>query len=232
VWHNPFGQMPKIGIVFPIGAGVGLSVAYVLPVPVPTYFEFEAGFVGCASKIYSTTDDTSTAAGALGAQHSNYSSQIIKLGHPSDEYQQHQQSAGLGIPGLDTIYCGKDEYGDEDPYGRDPTVFKIAVVINIVEGGTGVLIVMRNIFPVRLILIFFPFIPRTFKKMLIAFKDILDLCSMERYDISLNSQPFPMMTRGKLHTLNPQILNPIPKPLTLKHKSKCTLKLYALHLKV
>ena len=67
------------------------------------------------------------------------------------------------------LLSGVDEDGELDPYGPDPTVFKIAVVINIAEAQFGVLVVMRQIYPVRLVLIFFPFLPKGFKKMLISF---------------------------------------------------------------
>jgi len=86
VWHNPFGILPKMGIVFPLGAGLGLSINLQSGIPTPTYFEIEAGFVGCASKIYSTDDEDAadgtsvTAQAALGRQHANHSSQVIPFG--------------------------------------------------------------------------------------------------------------------------------------------------------
>jgi len=60
----------------------------------------------------------------------------------------------------------------------------------------GVLVVMRNIYPVRLILMMFPFIPRAMKLALIGMRGILDMISAKRFDVSLNPMPFPMFTRG------------------------------------
>jgi len=60
----------------------------------------------------------------------------------------------------------------------------------------GVLLVMRNIYPVRLILMMFPFIPKAMKMALIGMRGILDMISADRFDVSLNPMPFPMFTRG------------------------------------
>jgi hypothetical protein len=43
--------MPKMGIIMPLGIGFGISISLQTGVPAPTYFEIEAGFVGCASRI-------------------------------------------------------------------------------------------------------------------------------------------------------------------------------------
>ena len=157
VWHNPFGILAKMGLVFPLGAGIGLSINLQTGVPIPTYFEIEAGFIGCASKIYSTDDDddgdgasgnsTLTAQAALGRQNADHSSQMIPFGPQRDINDNAitapkpgaggprkdvngnaiaTTAANLGeggggssaIPGLESIYCGVDEDGDEDPYGR------------------------------------------------------------------------------------------------------------------
>jgi len=83
-----------------------------------------------------------------------------------------------------------------DPYGPEPTVFKIAIIANIAEGQIGVLLVMRNIYPVRLILMMFPFIPRPMVKLLIAARGVLDMITVKRFDVSLNPSPYPLFTRG------------------------------------
>jgi hypothetical protein len=216
VWHNPFGILPKLGLVFPVGAGMGMTMNLVgIPVTVPTYFEIEAGFVGCASKIYDrsavataaaadevdddddgdnttlTVDDTSAAAAtaaaadddatltaqaALGRQRADHSSHVVPFGPQQDVNGNAITAASLGeggggsssIPGLENIYCGRDNDGDLDPYGEEPTVFKIAIVANIEAMQTGVLIVMRKIYPVRIVLMLFPYIPKAMKKALIG----------------------------------------------------------------
>ena len=55
---------------------------------------------------------------------------------------------------------------------------------------------MRNIFLVRLILIFFPFLPGAFKQFLINFRSIFDLISVKKFDLSINLMPYPITTRG------------------------------------
>lgn len=71
---------------------------------------------------------------------------------------------------MEKFYCGKDENGADDPYGEEPTVFKIAVFMNLKEFKFGFMLVMRNIYLVRLILMFFPGISDGFKKFLIDFR--------------------------------------------------------------
>ena len=187
VWHNPFGILPKLGLVFPVGAGMGMTMNLVgIPVTVPTYFEIEAGFVGCASKIYDRSavataaaaddDATLTAQAALGRQRADHSSHVVPFGPQQDVNGNAITAASLGeggggsssIPGLENIYCGRDNDGDLDPYGEEPTVFKIAIVANIEAMQTGVLIVMRKIYPVRIVLMLFPYIPKAMKKALIG----------------------------------------------------------------
>ena len=201
IWHNPFGILPKMGIIFPIGAGIGVSINLQSGIPMLTYFEVEAGFCGCASQIYSTDDDA-TAGAALGQQSRDYSSQVIPYGMQDDANGRRVAvppplgESSASIPGLEKIYCGEDEYGDLDPYGPEPTVFKIAIIANIAEGQIGVLLVMRNIYPVRLILMMFPFIPRPMAKLLIAARGVLDMITVKRFDVSLNPSPYPLFTRG------------------------------------
>jgi len=237
IWHNPFGIMPKMGVIFPLGAGIGFSLSLQTMIPAPTYFEIEAGFVGCASKIYSTDDDaaegaTLSAQAALGRQNADHSSQMIPFGQQRDvngNAMTAPKSGGprrdvtgavmtpakLGeksdsIPGLEKIYCGTADDGFEDPYGKEPTVFKIAIIADIAAAQFGVLVVMRNIFPVRLILMMFPFIPAPMRTALVAMRGILDMVTVERFDVSLNPMPFPMVTRGGTeipHGLKLDIIN-------------------------
>ena len=50
LWVRPFG-MPNLGIIFPVGFGIGISWTFGAPSPVPMYFELEFGFMGCASPV-------------------------------------------------------------------------------------------------------------------------------------------------------------------------------------
>jgi hypothetical protein len=51
LWVRPFG-MPNMGIIFPFSFGIGLKIVYATPVPVPTYFELQFGFmVGARRRI-------------------------------------------------------------------------------------------------------------------------------------------------------------------------------------
>ena len=181
IWVNPFGALPKIGIIFPMGVGLGIKIMFSGAI-FPFYFEFEAGFIGCASKIYKRGE-----AGPITTP--------TKL--PEGAPTAPSPLLDSAIPGLDDYYCGPD--GDfEDPYGEDPTVFKIAIFARTepLPPKFAFLLIMRNIFLVRLILIFFPFIKGPFRDFLVNFKDVFDLISCKKFDISLNTMPFPIFTRG------------------------------------
>jgi hypothetical protein len=78
---------------------------------------------------------------------------------------------------------------------RYTAVFKLAIFIQITEATFGLMLVMRNIFLVRLIVIFFPMKDDQRSK-LIAMRDMLDQITVEKFDITLNLKPFPITTKG------------------------------------
>jgi hypothetical protein len=51
IWPDPFGDFPHMGIVFPLALGFGFRINYFAP-PMVTYFEFEAGIMGCSNPLY------------------------------------------------------------------------------------------------------------------------------------------------------------------------------------
>jgi len=78
-----------MGIIMPLGIGFGISISLQTGVPAPTYFEIEAGFVGCASRIMvkEKTDEANSSSPALGV--------------PLDNYRRPGRQPALGdIPGL------------------------------------------------------------------------------------------------------------------------------------
>ena len=66
VWANPFGVLPNMGIIFPIGLGFAFTITYVPPFFVPNGLEFEFGFVACASPVrFVGTEEDAAAAATL-----------------------------------------------------------------------------------------------------------------------------------------------------------------------
>ena len=252
VWANPFGALPKIGIVFPWGVGIGVAISFA-GVVTPSYFELEAGFMGCASRIYSKNTmapvgnpptptpeemraeqefkeadehlrDVKSAIEASGkslrnAEDPELDAAVENYNRAQESYRVAQESAAaargvpapessvsspsspsLEVPGFKDFYCGDEITDDgvfEDPYGEEPTLFKIAIFARITgKPNFAFLLMMRNIYLLRLLLMFFPFITGAFREALVAMKGIFDLITCKKFDISFNMMPFPIFTRG------------------------------------
>ena len=224
-WLTPFGTMPNLGMWFPYTFGIGVGISFTTGMPFISYFELEAGIVGCASHIQripagnssaseqedsiggeDECDETQVAAdlgmGTPGVPHmaaGNMTNEQIharRRKHPlstrlakavGTSYTPKVASVG-GIEeatnGLDELFCT-----DEDPYGLEPTAIKLAVYLRITEGTFAIMVILRNIYFVRLIQMWMDGPPSGF---LMTFKGVLDLVSVKQFDVSVNTLPFPI----------------------------------------
>ena len=212
VWINPFGILEKIGIIFPLGFGIGIGINLQSGVPILTYLEIEAGFAGCGSKMHDSNlnvvtnttaddddddDDASAFASALSALGDGFSAAALGRRVGGGASAVPRLGGGVGedaIPGIESISCDAT-----DLYGSDPTVAKIALVISISASGIpsfGLLVVLRKIYLLRLILMMIPKLSEQSTSKIVQYKTIFDLIGFDKLEISLNPMPFPVETYG------------------------------------
>ena len=196
---NPFGNMPNMGLVFPFTLGFGIKISaagFAL-----YYFEFEAGIFGCAGPVQYQGEDLSNEhkpATGVGSGDSNEdaaaAAAAAALGFFGGGGEKDKDAPTFGeqltVPGLDMFYCPA-----EDPYGKDPTVIKVAFVIDMNGGGTSpkpkvaLLLILREFYVARMI---FMFMKKPPGKGLLAMRPILDLFSAKKLDVSINMDAFPI----------------------------------------
>jgi hypothetical protein len=102
----------------------------------------------------------------------------------------------IGVAGGLTIAGMKDyECTPGDMYGKEPTVIKIALSILIDVGPKfAFMMVIRNFHISRLIFMCLSMPPSS---MLKAMAPVIDIFSAKKFDVSLNSSPFPVGAVGR-----------------------------------
>lgn len=211
IWANPFGSLPHMGIVFPLSLVIGVGINLQSGVPFITRFEIEAGILGCATPVmykgkravtaqlgddgeYEYVPDVDgerrfnrmlTPEEEAGFMHEADDRAALGFFGGDKKEDAGGVEASLTIPGLVDYSCAP---GDDK--GSEPTVIKIAlsIVIGVVP-KFGFMMIIRNFYLSRLI---FMTLKKPPGKALKTMAPILDIFTAKKFDVSVNSAPFPV----------------------------------------
>jgi hypothetical protein len=111
---------------------------------------------------------------------------VVAMGE--EKLSKMDQAIVAAAAGLNELQCETT-----DPYGIEPTVMKVAVFIHLTSLVVAFMVIMRNIFILRLIGMF---LSGPIPAFLLNMRDILDQLSVKKFDVSFNTMPFPVTTSG------------------------------------
>ena len=136
----------NLGIIFPLGFGIGIRYEFGAPAPIIGYFELEFGFMGCASPVIRRDDGAAS-----------------RLGGPGDEGAMltHTHALAHGASKLGDDQMTLDEMiapykcSASDPYGPDVTAIKVALYLKL-PADFAMMLQLRAFTVGRLFLMFAP----------------------------------------------------------------------------
>mmetsp|Transcript_19144 Transcript_19144/g.47770 ORF Transcript_19144/g.47770 Transcript_19144/m.47770 type:complete len:542 (+) Transcript_19144:2929-4554(+) len=178
IWLNPMKQIPNLGIIFPIGLGIGFTVTFAPPFIVPSMFEIEGGIVGCAGKLVVPIGNLKDAKAVGVKPTAPPPAPASPPGEEDEDADVKDVIESSFMAEINKMKCANA------PYGTEPLVIKLALVIK--QDGVAFLLILRNFSMGRLMLTLLGKWP-TAVKIITAVKPILDAVWADKFDISFSS---------------------------------------------